>query len=411
MRDATQFRIDLLEFGGSLRRMRSSVAGWGAFLALMALVPLSRLAAAQGTARSMDIDVSIRSAGLGGASDALFWGEERDHWANPALLGYEHGIRYEHGNSQLAPGLPFNIRFITDVLKVGGGGVGLVFSGHPFDQAGVNLDYGTDNISGSDAGQERVRSWGFGVSGIALYSALMSAGSEPQNLDRWGDISFGMNFKGTDLALGPAPFLEGSTTSRDHGTLIRLTPYDGISDLEIPMRVDLSFGFSRINDDDSTAMSFSTTSPPTPITHQKRNGFGIHFVADPMHEKWPQKGIMSELGPGLEPLIAFGFTTSHVRWSPAGGSAGSEYQTDGYGFELTLARVFSYRIGKYRDLSGDIDGTTRGWSVGLPLARWAGGYYEEATWPQARNAGLRDMRRKAVGLWLDPFAIWNSLHD
>jgi len=373
-----------------------------ALVALAALAPIPAPAAAQGTGRSMDIDVSVRSAGLGGASDALFWGEERNHWANPALLGYESGIRYEHGNSQLVPNLDPDVRFITDVLKVGGGGVGLVFSGHPFDQAGVKLDYGT--ISGSDAGQERVRSWGFGVSGLAVLDALF--GSE-QHLDRWGDVSFGMNFKDASVN---TPLAEGSTTSRDHGALIRLTPYDGIRDLEIPMRVDLSFGFSRINDDDSTTMSSSTAPPPSPITHQKRNGFGIHFVADPMHEKWPQKGLMSELGPGLQPLISLGFTTSHARLSPRGGVTGAEYQTDGYGFELTLARVFSYRAGNYRDFAGEIDGTTTGWSIGLPLGRWAGGYYERASWPVARNSGLENQKREAIGLWLDPAAIWRSAH-
>ena len=382
--------------------MRSSVAGWGAFVALAALAMTARFAAAQGPGESMIFDVSVRSAGLGGASDALFWGEERSHWANPALLGYEQGIRYEHANIQPLPNLAPEIHLINDVLKVGAGGVGFVFSGHPFDQAGVKLDYG-DGV-----GLERVRSWGFGVSGIALYSALMSAGGEPQNLDRWGDVSFGMNFKSTTTSL--PPFFEGSGTSQDHGTLLRFTPYDGIRDLEIPMRVDLSFGFSQINDDDSTSMLISPTSPPASVPHQKRNGFGIHFVADPMHEKWPQKGLMSELGPGLEPLISFGFTISHARVWPAGGPAGYEYQTDGYGFELTLARVFSYRIGNYRDLSGDIDGATTGWSVGLPLGRWAGGYFEHASWPVARNSGLENQKRDAIGVSLDPIAILASRH-
>jgi hypothetical protein len=359
-------------------------------------------AAAQGAGLSLNLDVSVRSAGLGGASDAMFWGEERDHWANPALLGYEHGIRYEHGNTQTLPNLAPDVRFITDVLKVGGGGVGFVFSGHPFDQAGAKFDYG------DGTGLERVRSWGFGVSGIALYSALMSAGGEPQNLDRWGDVSFGMNFKSTDIST--APIFEGSGTSRDHGVLLRFTPYDGIRDLEIPMRVDLSFGFSQINDDDSTSMLTAPGYPSVPVTKQRRNGFGIHFAADPLHEKWPQKGLMSELGPGLEPLISAGFTLSHVRLSSGGASPGAEYQTDGYGFEVTLARVFSYRIGNYRDFAGEIDGTTTGWSVGLPLGRWAGGYYEEASWPVARNSGLENQKRKAIGLWLDPFAIWRSAH-
>ena len=65
------------------------------------LLSLARPSAglAQGTARSMDIDLSIRSAGMAGASNAVFWGGSLNHWANPAVLGYTRGIRYEYGQA------------------------------------------------------------------------------------------------------------------------------------------------------------------------------------------------------------------------------------------------------------------------------------------------------------------------
>ena len=56
-------------------------------------------AEAQGTARSLDIDASIRSAGMGGACNAVFWGADPNDWANPALLGYHSGLRYSWGKT------------------------------------------------------------------------------------------------------------------------------------------------------------------------------------------------------------------------------------------------------------------------------------------------------------------------
>ena len=86
---------------------------------------------AQGTARSLDLGVSIRAAGMGQASNAVFWGDGLDQWANPALLGYQRGIRYEWGKTQLVPGLLNDVFFKTNVIKLGGGGFGVSLSGKP----------------------------------------------------------------------------------------------------------------------------------------------------------------------------------------------------------------------------------------------------------------------------------------
>src|SRR5215468_4643234 len=97
---------------------------------------------AQGTARSMDIDVSIRSAGMGGASAAVFWGQDLNHWSNPALLGLVRGLRYEQGSTQLVPDLASDVKLESKVLKAGGGGLGLVWSGTAPGPGGVHLSYG-----------------------------------------------------------------------------------------------------------------------------------------------------------------------------------------------------------------------------------------------------------------------------
>jgi len=393
---------------------RSAVSRIGviATLTLLSCVLIAKAAAPQGTARSMDIDVSIRSAALGGASNALFWGEERDHWANPALLGYEQGIRYEHGNTPLMPGLASDITFATDVVKIGGSGVGLVFSGQPWDHGGVHLDYGTSqgtDASGNPIGTfgsfERVRSWGFGVSAMAALEAIFSTRGDTRNWDRYADLSFGMNFKDVTVSLAPSVGVEGSTTARDYGVLLRLTPVDGITGPGgPPIRLDLSYGHSELSYNDGAVIDFPSESTPTPVSHHTRDGFGVHVAADPMRDHWPAHGTAGWLGPGLEPLFSFGFTVDHATIEP------TSTRTDGNGIEFTFARVFSYRMGHYHDQLGDIDGSTSGWSVGLPIGRWGGGYYEEASFPQSTDSGLSDLNRKGFGLWADAMAIWRSAH-
>src|SRR5262249_44986061 len=111
--------------------------------ATLAASLLHSSAIAQGTARSMDIDVSIRSAGMGGAGAAVFWGQDLNHWSNPALLGGIQGIRYEQGKTQLVPDLASDVDFTSKVIKAGGGGLGIVWSGTAPGPGGVLLSYGS----------------------------------------------------------------------------------------------------------------------------------------------------------------------------------------------------------------------------------------------------------------------------
>src|SRR5262249_37494468 len=56
-----------------------------------------------GVGRSLDLDPSIRSAGMGAAASAVFWGGDVDDWANPALLAAQRGARYQLGKALLTP--------------------------------------------------------------------------------------------------------------------------------------------------------------------------------------------------------------------------------------------------------------------------------------------------------------------
>ena len=154
-------------------------------LALVPAVELfasAPLASAQGTGRSMDIDLSIRSAAMGGASNALSWGD-LNYWGNPALLGYAQGVRYVHTHTQLVPGLSDHVFLNSNVLELGGGGAGLVLSGKPAGGGGVRLDYGPSegrdeagNFTGTFNAWERVRSIGAGVSVARTLESLVRIG-------------------------------------------------------------------------------------------------------------------------------------------------------------------------------------------------------------------------------------------
>jgi hypothetical protein len=74
-----------------------------------------------------------------------------------------------------------------------------------------------------------------------------------------------------------------------------------------------------------------------------------------------------------------------------------------------VANVFSYRRGHYQDLVGDIDGTTSGWGVAIPIGKYAGAQYDEARVPQARNSDLEDVHRKSFSVWVDPLAVWRAI--
>lgn len=86
------------------------------------------------------------------------------------------------------------------------------------------------------------------------------------------------------------------------------------------------------------------------------------------------------------------------------GAGSPAYETNGFGIEVAVANVLVYRWGHYEDKTGDIDGSTSGWAVGLPVGPWGGVLYERAQFPEART--LSDLTRKAFSIWIDPLAIW-----
>lgn len=369
-------------------------------------------ARAQGTGRSMDLPVSLRSSAMGGASNALFRGDELDHWGNPALLGYSEGIRYERSRTQLVPGLAEDVWFTTNVTKVGGRGLGFVFGGVPEGPDGVQLDYGTSegtdpsgNPTGTFAAFERVRSWGFGLNLIELYDQFSRPGRTSPGASRYVDVSLGMNFKELEIGLAPGPGGGGKTDARDMGLLARITPVDRLlSGGPLPLRVDFSYGWSVLSFNDDAIVTFINEDQASPVTRHHRNGGALQLgIGCPGLEVDRLEGPLARsFVRGFLPLVSVSLTSDRA-------SLGTldvvDYKTSGHGYEISFANVFAIRRGHYEDRTGEIDGDTRGWRVGFPLGSFGGWMREEAWIPQAQNSGLDEVHRKAYAVWINPLEI------
>lgn len=376
-------------------------------LAVVAACSISTAANGQGTGRSMDIDPSPRSSGMGGASNAVFWDHLTNHWGNPALLGYQRGLSYEYGTTNLVPELADDVTFKTNVIKLGGGGLGFAFSGKPFGVGGLDLSYGesegTDpggNPTGTFESYERIDAWSFGISAArAAETIAILTGHDPESWSRYGDVSFGLTGKHLEMSL--APGFDGETDASDLGVLVRLSPTEFFPGTRDVVGLDLSYGWSDLSFS-SDPVVFPTF-PPEDVSEHERRGYAGRIRFD-----WPDMatamGGPTWLWEGLRPLVSFGMADDHAEI----GTESSRYETDSNGWELTIANVFSLRGGHYQDLLGDIDGDTDGWGVGIPIGPFGGVRYDFAHFPQARNSDLGDLERHSASAWVDVMRIWRS---
>lgn len=391
-------------------------------LALSLLLAAPRLTLAQGAAPSLDLDTSVRASGMGGVSNAVYWGAPLDAWANPALLGLVHGVGYEWARTRLVPGISSDVRFRSQRFFVGAGGVGIGLAGWPDRFGSIDLDYGESELTdengnplGTFSSTERIRAFSFGVSlaGMLHAAADAAGGALPPALDRF-DAGWGATHKDVTVELFPG--LAGNGVGEDQGMYVRVTPFlasdrhgrDG-------PRLDLAFAHSVLNRNDATIDGPAFGSEPT--SRIRRDGATLRVVVpgNPWGMQAPSSLPRWSLS-GFAPFLEVGGGWDHesvgtTRGDDARtfGPIGVPYVVNRYGLEATIDQMLTVRGGYVDDPTGDIRAASYGFGFQLPIGHAAGIRYDFASVPQA--TGQPRVSRHSVYAFLDPIEVARLLRD
>ena len=274
-----------------------------ALAAMMLVAPGSARAAnifehVSTSAGLLDFDPSPRSSSMADAGTAMFWGTDPNGWANPALLGYARGLCWEQGGRSLDGDLVIKTRSTT----FGWGGVGFSAMGQPFEGLGhVEMGGGISGGGVEVTFDDRVRSWGVGVS--AAHALAMLAAARGRPAPAWThdlDVAIGfaekrdqVDFTNSDQS-GTSRSSE-HTTADDLGLLAcagRNLRWGALG----AGRIDGAFGFAAINVNAPKMGSL-------PTARDWRYGLAFRAVFDGPR-RWP--GLPEWLASGLAPLVSGG---------------------------------------------------------------------------------------------------------
>jgi hypothetical protein len=372
------------------------------FLLAVIAAPLPRPAWAQ-TARSLFQDSSVRSAGMGGASSAVAWSDDVNGWANPALLGYAHGIRYRWSHTRLLPEIAPDVTFQTDRVSYGWGGIGLAVESQALSYGQIELTDGRGIPIGSYEPTEHARPLSGGISLARTLEAMasLSGGSAPQ-LTRYADIAAGFSTKRVRLRLAPPGYGgEASADANDFGLLVRATPLPE-SDAGRPS-LDVTYGFAGLNYDDAR-VGYIDESVADFVPRQYRHGFAAR-VGVPLSASASQnleRRFGRWFSAGLDPLLSVTVAAdfAHFQLGPE-----EPYATDvrHVGVEFALANMVFARCGHVQNDFLGIDHMTFGVGFGLTYADFAGARYDYARDPQPNGLGM--LKHHAIAAWFDPIAF------
>ena len=355
------------------------------------------------------VPTSIRAAGMGGASNAVFWGDDPDDWANPALSAYHSGIRYTFGRTQLLPQFSDDIFVTSHRFNVAGGGVGVETSGRPLDGlGGQHIDYGkselTDqsgNLLGEFKSYEDEDSWRLGVSLAGVMKAL----------DQWRGTGFPHVLRTVDVGAGYGRrHLEeryiptvgaGKADMTDYGVLLRVTPFDSFDSdgAGRPARLDVAMAWSVLNSGDAIENFpfFGSTAVP----RMDRFGTAAHFALGGAPNHVPASPAW--YSGAFEPLVSVGVAADfeHVEHDRS-----SSYDVRHYGLESVVMNVLWLRVGQVEDQTGDIHGTSGGFGVGYQFGNVGSLRYDFASIPQGGD--LKNINRHGFTIALHPLALARS---
>lgn len=363
-------------------------------------------ARAQGSAGFQDIDTSIRSSGMGGATTAVTWGEP-GVWGNPASLASVRGIAWLEGRTRLLPEIDPPVRFKTRRFLFGGAGLGVSLTGEPRGLGHTQLEYhetgGTDPFGNPVVGPahtDESRGWGFAVSPVQLFDAIRSRTSpDAKPLAGRFDVSAGYHHKKTKVTL--TSDITAEAENYDWGVLAKAAI--GPGDAADP-RLELSAGYADLNSDESSHFVFPGYGDQGPSTHIRRTGVAVRALL-------PFGDAAAEGRPGAWPgsltnAVSLGVAYDH--------DERSVYQLhaepiEHLGFEGAFMDILSVRAGYLNDPNSEIHRVTAGAGVHLPIGPWATVGYDWANDPSV--PGMKNENRHGISLWLHPDAIWRSWQD
>lgn len=376
--------------------------------------------------QSLLIGPSIRASGMGRSSAAVFWGGDADYWANPALLGYRDGLRFEHGKTQLVPDIADGVYFRSDRLTLARWGIGIAATA----PLGRNrLDYGeviaTDdqgNHVGTFTAYEEYDDFGIGAS-LARASEALLTGADPSfpELSRYGDIAVGVSHKDIYVDLAPSwatadgTPATGNLTVRDFGLLLRFTPLNSIGgsslfanfdDMFGPLggvRLDLAYGQSKQNYGKESIV-YLDLDHRDPAAATTRKAVSVHVETGFPHdlgERLKDSGY-GWLVRSMTPLISVGWSRENLEDNVFP----DEEPIRTWGAEVVLAQMVHLRTGHIKDVSGDIIDRTWGWGLGFEIDDLVGFRYDFATVPQARELDTVD--RNGFTVVVHPWEIFQK---
>lgn len=348
---------------------------------------------AQGTARSQDIDTSIRAAGMGATSVAVMWGTP-GIWGNPASMAQWRGLGWVSGHTRLVPDLADDVTLRSQHLLVGGAGVGVAFSGKPIDGWGfTELDYGATVITdpfgtpiGIGRAHEHIDAWALGVSPVRLLDALRGHADDEASWARLGELAFGLQFKHTNVDFSGLGFGGDEADAYDWGVQGRVA----VLPITAPVSLDLAVGRAVLGADDQFFPGLGA-----PGSRMTRTGVAVHAVGH-----WQNSSAVPWWQARLERSVSLGVAFDH---EAIGTGSQVAYEVDRFGAELTLLGVASLRVGHVSDREGDIVGPTYGAGLRLPVGDVVSLGFDWASVPEA--TGLSNVKRAGFTVTCDPMAM------
>ena len=388
--------------------MRTPAAG-RSFAVLLLLVAAGPAAAQlyAPPATSLVIDTSIRSAAMGGAGAAVYWGEP-GVWANPATLAGVNGIGWVTGHTHVLPGIEEEITFSSQRLLIGAGGLGFSLMGQPISGLGkAKVEYPPLALplgGEGDRPYDLSEGWGVGLSPLKLIESLRKLGkASPASLTSYGDIVVGYQSKASKAVIQPPVFQFDEAPTYDWGVGGRLA-LARLWGPDAPYRLDLSGSYSQLNVRKKEDNAITTVAS----TQIDRTGFALHLAPAPPSERSASPPSLPWWRPGDVPELSMGLAYDHdvTHDEPFDFN---RTNVDHYGFEANIFRLLALRVGYLSDPdngNGSIEGWTYGGGLTLPIGPWGSVGYQLASVPFVE--GLDRQFRQGWALWLDPGRIWTD---